>query len=73
MVFKSAGQNFLVACDCKAVSTEPLSKWSKGVVMLYRAYKVLGLLPDAVRESTYAAKSSVIGNKAHARPPLYLS
>ena len=47
MIFKSAGQNFLVACDCKAASTEPLSKWNKGVVMLYRVYKVFGLLPDA--------------------------
>ena len=42
--------------------------------MLYRVYKVLGLLPDAVREAIYAAEEySVIGNKAHARPPLYLS
>ena len=38
-IFKSAGQNFLMACDCKDVSTELLSKWKKGVVMLYRAYK----------------------------------
>ena len=56
MIFKSAGQNCLVACDCKAASTEPLSKWNKGVVMLYKAYKVLELLPDAVREAVYAAE-----------------
>ena len=55
-IFKSAGQNFLVACGCKDVSTELLSKWNKGVVMLYRAYKVLGLLPDGVREAIYAAE-----------------
>ena len=55
-VFKSACQKFLVTCDCKAASTEPLSKWNKGVVMLYRAYKGLGLLPDAVREAIYAAE-----------------
>ena len=45
MIFKSAGQNCLVACE-----------WNKGVVMLYRAYKVLELLPDAVREAKYAAE-----------------
>ena len=30
MVFKSAGRNFLVACDCKGAYTEPLSKWKQG-------------------------------------------
>ena len=56
MIFKSAGQNVLVACDCKASFTEPLRKWNKGVLMLYRVYKMLGLLPDAVREAIYAAE-----------------
>ena len=74
MIFKSAGQNFLVACDCKAASTEPLSKWNKGVVMLYRVYKVLGLLSFRCCEGrNMLLKSSVIGNEAPARPPVYLS
>eukprot|EP00731_Ephydatia_muelleri_P025577 Em0017g660a len=54
--FQAAGQIILVACDCKAASTELLSKLNKGVVVLYRAYKMLGLLPDAVREAIYAAE-----------------
>ena len=52
MVFKSAGQNLLVACDCKAAQLKPLSKWNRGVVMLYRAYRVLGLLSDAACEGS---------------------
>ena len=51
-IFKSAGQNFLVVCDCKAASAEPLSKRNKGVVMLYRVYKVLGLLSSRCCEGS---------------------
>ena len=47
MVFKSAGQNFVLACDCKAALLKLLQQGS-----CIRAYKVLGLLPDAAIYAT---------------------
>ena len=64
-----------MAFDCKAAQLKPLSKCMEQgsfSVVLERTNKVLGLLPDAVREAMYDAECSVIGNETHARLPLLI-